>query len=162
MFTLRNRCLLTVFVLITFGVATGQQGPGDWRKVKKKIGAQMVVVTKSGQSLDGSLLNATEASLKVNVQGKTEEVKKDDVAEVRIRKKDGGRKLAWIGGLAAPGFAVGAGIGKAANPYDDSGWGQFGPVIGGAIGAAGGALTGAVVASMRSKVVGEETIYRSP
>lgn len=143
-------------------VASGQQNPSDWKKVKKKIGSPVVVLTKSGQSFDGNLFEATDDSLKVRVQDQTQEVKKDQVAEVRVKKKGGGRKAAWIGGLAAAGFGIGAAIGKAANPYDDSGWGPFGPWIGGAIGAAGGALTGAVVADKRAKVVGEETIYKAP
>jgi hypothetical protein len=149
-------------VSLIAGAALGQQNQGDWKKVKKKIGSPVVVLTKSGQSFDGNLFEATDNSLKVRVQGQTQEVKKDDVAEVRVKKKGGGNKAAWIGGLAAAGFGIGAAIGKAANPYDDSGWGPFGPIIGGAIGAAGGALTGAVVADKRAKVVGEETIYKVP
>jgi hypothetical protein len=134
----------------------------DWKKVKRKIGSPVVVATKSGQSFDGNLFDATDDSLKVRVQGQTHEVKKDDVAEVRVKKKGGGKKAAWIGGLAAAGFGIGAAIGKATNPDDESGLGSFGPWIGGAIGAAGGALTGAVIAGGKAKVVGEETIYRAP
>ncbi|MGH9834791.1 MAG: hypothetical protein ACRD9Y_17370 [Blastocatellia bacterium] len=143
-------------------VALGQQNPSDWKRVKRKVGSAVTVITKSGQSFDGNLFDATDDSLKVRVQDQTQEVKKDDVAEVRVKKKGGGNKAAWIGGLAAAGFGIGAAIGKAANPYDDSGWGPFGPIIGGAIGAAGGALTGAIIADKKAKVVGEETIYKAP
>ena len=161
--SLGKRSLAAIaMVSLIAGAALGQQNLGDWNKVKRKIGSAVVVLTKSGQSFDGNLFEATDDSLKVRVQDQTQEVKKDEVAEIRVKKKSGGNKAAWIGGLAAAGFGVGAAIGKAANPYDDSGWGPFGPIIGGAIGAAGGAVTGAVVAGQRAKVIGEEIIYKAP
>jgi hypothetical protein len=161
--TPRKRPLAAIALLsLIAGAALGQQNQGDWNKVKKKIGAPVVVLTKSGQSFDGNLFNATDDSLKVRVQDQTQEVKRDEVAEVRVKKKGGGNKAAWIGGLALAGFGIGAVIGKVTNPDDESGLGSFGPIIGGAIGAAGGALTGAVVADKRAKVVGEETIYKAP
>jgi hypothetical protein len=161
--TLGVRSLTAIALLSLFSIAAfGQQNQSDWKKVKKKIGAPVVVLTKSGQSLDGNLFEVTDQSLKVRVQGQTQEVKRDDVAEVRVKKKGDGRKAAWIGGLAAAGFGIGAAIGKVTNPDDESGLGSFGPWIGGAIGAAGGALTGAIIAGGRAKVIGEETIYKAP
>jgi hypothetical protein len=139
-----------------------KQPSSDWNKVKKKTGSLAVVITKSGQQFNGNLVEVNDESLKINVPGQAETVKRADVAEVRVKKKSGGNKLAWIGGMTAAGFGIGAAIGKAANPYDDSGWGPFGPIIGGAIGAGGGAVVGAVIANKRSNVVGEETIYKAP
>ncbi len=159
-----GRGLLASIVLLSLVTSTalGKQGLNDWKKVKKEIGSAVAVITKTGNKLDGKLIAATDDSLKIEDQGQTREVMKIDIAEVRSQKKAGGRKAAWIGGLSAAGFAIGAAIGKAANPLDDAGWGSFGPWIGGAIGAAGGAVTGAVISSTRGKDVKEVTIYRVP
>lgn len=159
-----GRSFLAIVILCSLLLSSSlaNQPTWDWKKVKKKSGSLAVVVTKSGLQFDGNLIEVGDEGLKINVQGRTEEVKKADVAEVRIKKKGGGNKLAWIGGSAAAGFGIGAGIGKATNPNDDSGLGMFGPIIGGAIGAGGGALIGLVIADKKSKVVGEETIYKAP
>lgn len=158
-----SRRLPAAIVLLSLitSTAIANQKPGDWKKVKKKIGSPVVVITKTGQSLDGKLIDATDNSLKVEIQGQTQEVKSDDVQEVRIKKKTGGNKAAWIGGFCAAGFAIGAAIGKAATPYDDSGWGPFGALGGGMIGAGGGCVIGAVIAGARAKDVKEETIFRA-
>ncbi len=158
------RRLLASVILLSLIVSTalGRQDLNDWNKVKTKIGSPVAVIAKTGNRLDGMLISATDDSVKIEDQGRISEIVKIDVAEVRIKKKAGSHKAAWIGGLAAAGFGVGAAIGKAANPYDDSGWGSFGPLIGGAIGAAGGALTGAVVSAGRGKYLKEETIYKAP
>lgn len=159
---IRNFLLLVTLLSLVCSSTLANQPSSDWKKVKKKSGSLAVVVTKSGQQFDGNLIEVGDEGLKINVQSRTEEVKKADVAEVRIKKKGGGNKLAWIGGFAAAGFGVGAAIGKATNPHDDSGLGMFGPIVGGAIGAGGGALIGVVIADKKSKVVGEETIYKAP
>ncbi len=151
-----------IFLLLLSSSVLASQPSSDWQKVKKKAGSLAVVITKSGQQLDGNLIEVSDDGLKLNVQGKTEEVKKNDVAEVRIKKRRGGNKLAWIGGMAAAGFGIGAAIGKVTNPNDDSGLGMFGPIIGGAIGAGGGAVVGAIIADRKGKVVGEETVYKAP
>jgi hypothetical protein len=161
--TFDKKLLMAIALLSLVSVAAfGRQNQSDWKKVKKKRGSPVVVLTKFGQSFDGILSEVTDDLLKVRVQGQTQEVKKEEVAEVRVKKKSGRGKAAWIGGLAAAGFGIGAAIGKAANTNDDAGWGPFGPWIGGAIGAAGGAVTGAIIAGSREKVVGEETIYKTP
>ncbi len=159
-----GRSLSASIVLLSLVTSTalGNQNLNDWKKVEKKLGSPGAVITKTGTRLEGKLVAATDDSLKIENQGQTQEVMKTDVAEVRIKKKARGRKAAWIGGLGAAGFAIGAAIGKAANPLDDAGWGMFGPWIGGAIGAAGGAVTGAVMSSTTGKYVREETIYRAP
>lgn len=141
--------------------AFGNQDLSDWRKVKKEVGSPVTVIEKSGNRYEGYLRAVTDDSLKIEDRGQTREIGIKDIAEVQTRKKAGGSKAAWIGGLSAAGFAVGALIGKVTNPDDESGLGSFGPLIGGAIGAAGGAVTGAVISSTRGpvKVV---TIYKAP
>ncbi|MCI0339466.1 MAG: hypothetical protein L0226_17980 [Acidobacteria bacterium] len=161
--TIRRRLPAAIVLLsLMTSTAFAQQNPGDWKKVKKKVGSPVVVITKTGQRLDGKLIDATDNSLKVEVQGQTQEVKSDDVQEVRVKKRAGGNKAAWIGGLCAAGFAIGAAIGKAATPHDDSGWGPFGALGGGMIGAGGGCVIGAVIAGSRGKDIKEETIFRAP
>ena len=151
-----------IFLLLLSSSVWASQPSSDWQKVKKKIGSVAVVITKSGQQLDGNLIEVGDDGLKLKVQGKTEEVRKNDVAEVRVKKRRSGNKLAWVGGMAAGGFGIGAAIGKVTNPNDDSGLGMFGPIIGGAIGAGSGALAGAIIADRKGKVVGEETVYKAP
>ncbi|MEK7832937.1 MAG: hypothetical protein AAB401_17750, partial [Acidobacteriota bacterium] len=131
---IRNFLLLVVLLSLVCSSTLAAQPGSDWKKVKKKSGSLAVVITKSGQQFDGSLVEVSDEALKINAQGRTEEVKKADVAEVRVKKKGGGNKLAWIGGSAAAGFGIGAAIGKVTNTDDESGLGSFGPIIGGAIG----------------------------
>jgi small nuclear ribonucleoprotein (snRNP)-like protein len=152
---------IVLLSLVTF-TALGKQNLSDWKKVEKKIGSPVAVITKTGKRLEGKLIAATDDSLKIEDQGQTQEVMKPDIAEVRIKQKARGRKAGWIGGLSAAGCAIGVAIGKATNPFDDAGWGMFGPWIGGAIGAAGGAVIGAVMSGTTGKYVKEETIYRTP
>lgn len=159
-FSRRSLAAIALVSLIP-GAVYGKQDLSDWKKVKRKVGSPVAVIDKTGQRLDGTLLEATDQSLKLSVQGRTEQMKKEEVAEVRVKKKGGGNKAAWVGGLAAAGFGIGAAIGKATNPLDDAGLGQFGPLIGGMIGGAAGALTGIVIADKKVKIVGEETIYKT-
>lgn len=159
----RSKLLTAIALLSLFTCAAlGAHHQNDWKQVTKRVGSSITVLTKSGETFEGALVSAGEDWLKVKTQSQTREVKKGDVAEVRLKKKGCVRQAAWIGGLAAAGFGIGAAIGKATNPHDDSGLGSFGPLVGGAIGAAGGALAGAVIAHKRSKVIGEETIYKVP
>lgn len=158
-----GRRLFTLILLfsLTASTAFGKQDSSDWKKVKKEVGSPVTVIDKSGNRIEGRLKVVTDDSLKIEDQDQTREIGKTDIAEIQTRKKAGGSKIAWIGGLSAAGFAVGALIGKVTNPDDESGLGSFGPLIGGAIGAAGGALTGAVISSTRGPVR-EVTIYKAP
>lgn len=146
---------------LTASAVFGGQDMSDWKKVRREVGSPVTVIEKSGNRIESRLKAVTDISLTIEDRGQTREIGIADIAEVQTRKKAGGSKAAWIGGLSAAGFAVGALIGKVANPDDESGLGSFGPLIGGAIGAAGGALTGAVISSTRGpvKVV---TIYKAP
>jgi len=163
MTTKTGRRLFTLILLfsLTASTAFGKQDSSDWKKVKKEVGSPVTVIDKSGNRIEGRLKVVTDDSLKIEDQDQTREIGKTDIAEIKTRKKAGGSKIAWIGGLSAAGFAVGALIGKVTNPDDESGLGSFGPLIGGAIGAAGGALTGAVISSTRGPVR-EVTIYKAP
>ncbi|QQS46573.1 MAG: hypothetical protein IPM66_22185 [Acidobacteriota bacterium] len=163
MTTKTGRRLFTLILLfsLTASTAFGKQDSSDWKKVKKEVGSPVTVIDKSGNRIEGRLKVVTDDSLKIEDQDQTREIGKTDIAEIQTRKKAGGSKIAWIGGLSAAGFAVGALIGKVTNPDDESGLGSFGPLIGGAIGAAGGALTGAVISSTRGPVR-EVTIYKAP
>jgi hypothetical protein len=159
-----RRKLLAIIALLSLLTcpAFGAQSQSDWKQVTKRIGSPISVLTKSGETFEGNLVGAGEDWLRIKSQSQTREVKKAEVTEVRLKKRGGGNKAAWIAGLAAAGFGIGAAIGKATNPDDESGLGSFGPLIGGAVGAAGGALAGAVISHSRSKVIGEETIYKVP
>jgi len=157
----RNLFASILLLSLTGSTAFGSQDLSDWKNVRKEVGSPATVIEKSGNRIEGRLKAVTDSSLTIEDHGRAQDIELADIAEVQTRKKAGGSKAAWIGGLSAAGFAVGALIGKVANPDDESGLGSFGPLIGGAIGAAGGALTGAVISSTRGpvKVV---TIYKAP
>jgi hypothetical protein len=161
--TLGRRLLSLTFILSLLPAVTlAQKLPTDWKKVKKITWSKAVVMTKTGERLEGQIVKVTDDALQIKILAQPQAVPKSEVAEVRKLKGSKKRTAAFALGLGAAGFAIGALIGEAANPHDDSGLGPFGPIVGGAIGAAGGAVTGVIVAGKTQKDLKEELIYQSP
>jgi hypothetical protein len=130
----------------------------DWSAVQA-IGTdeRVIVKQKDGKTVEGKMIEATEANLTLSRNGKVVNIPRDSIQQIELAKgKSAKGKWALIG--AGIGAASGAGIGaaKANSIIDDGGiYVLAGTVIGAGSGAVGGLLFGA---SRRHR----ELIYTAP
>jgi hypothetical protein len=159
----RSRFTAVAFLIITLFLSPipvpAQTGLPDWSRVTAlSPETKISVKLKSGKSVKGTLNNASESSISVNVKNNNQEIKKEDVQTVyRV-----GKKSATTATLA--GTAIGAGAGAALGGIGASGDDYFdsldNAVIAGltVIGAGVGAITGSLIGRSMNK---KELIYQA-
>jgi hypothetical protein len=157
-----NKVIASV-LLMTIATATAFAGKisNKWSSVKKEVGSNAFVLTKSGKGYEDKLEVVNDNYLLMKVKGDVVKINRDDVAEVWVNKMSIRKEVLFALGFAGAGLLAGTLIGGYAGS-SSQGLGPARPLIGGAVGAAGGAIGGAFLGRSLEKEVKRVMIYQAP
>ena len=153
--TVTIACLVAVSLFISsLAPATFAQQPvpGDWTAVRSLRNDEDVSIKlKSGKTVRGEFLSATESELTITRKGKGESFAKDTIAQIyQLKRKAEKGKYAAIGAAIGAGTGLGIGLAKNSPPVDD---GEIYPVVGTILGAGIGAIGGLLFGQGKRKHV---------
>jgi hypothetical protein len=159
--TVTIACLVAVSLVISSlaPAAFAQQPPsGDWTAVRSLPNDEDISIKlKTGKTVRGEFLSATENELTITRKGKGESFAKDTIAQIyRLKRKAEKGKYAAIGAGIGAGTGLGIGLAKNSPPVDD---GEIYPVVGTILGAGIGAISGLLFGHGKRKHV---LIYQAP
>lgn len=148
--------LLTSLLLSPVGLAgqTPTAASGDWSRLSTVTpGSKLSVKQKNGKTVEGKLIAVSDAGLSVTVNGKSLDVRREDVASVSQTTKKSATKATLIG--LGVGAGAGAAIGLAGSGGDNFANLDHAVTAGlTVLGAGAGALTGYLIGrSGRRKVL---------
>lgn len=148
--------LLTSLLLSPVGVAgqTPNAPLGDWSRLNSvTTGSKLSVKQKNGKTVEGKLIAVSDSGLSLTVNGKSVDVKREDVSSVSQTTKKSATKATLIG--LGVGAGAGAGIGLAGSGGDNFANLDHAVTAGlTVLGAGAGALTGYLIGrSGRKKVL---------
>ena len=156
-----NRLTISIALLISLllspvGLAgqTPNAPTGDWSRLSTvTAGSNLSVKQKNGKTVEGKLIAVSDAGLSLTVNGKSVDVKREDVSSVSQTTKKSATKATLIG--LGVGAGAGAGIGLAGSGGDNFANLDHAVTAGlTVLGAGAGALTGYLIGrSGRKKVL---------
>jgi hypothetical protein len=124
--------------------ASAQDSTSDWNRVRAiKLGTELIVETRNGESVKGKLTGATDAGLQLSRGDRNIALDQVAISKVYLTKKGSRIKAALLGGLkgAGIGLAIGAAIALADSQSGDP---NFAPASGVLFGFPAGVVYGAV------------------
>ena len=143
--------VLVSSLLLSAATVAAQDQKNDWSKVTAiASGTKLSVKLRNGKTLKGTLNSATDSGLSLNVKNATQDVKRDEVANVHeIAGKNSATKAALIG--TGVGAGVGAVTGAIGSANDDQGFDKLD-----AAATAGLTVTGAGVGALVGYLLGKK------
>lgn len=149
--------ILVIALLLTqLPTAFAQSGSNNnWSAVQQlRTNTKVFVKQKNGSELKGLMIEATEASLTIDRDGKPVSIPRADIRQIHISVgKAEKSKWALIGTGIGAGTGAGIGAAKMSSISDDY---QIYPVMGAFLGAGIGAVTGLFIGQSRRK---RELVY---
>ena len=124
----------------------------DWSAVQQlKTNEQLVVKQKNGKEVKGSMIEASDTTLRIDRDGKPVDIPRADVRHVHVMEGKANKgKWALIGAGIGAGAGAGLGFAKYKPNYDDY---EIYPVMGTLLGTGVGAVGGLLFGMSRRKRV---------